>query len=131
MPKIILLSGKGKLEDFFFNALNESFGIEKVIVEETDDSRKLLKRRIKKLGVANVFGQYLFSSFVSQVLTSFSTKRIRQINREHSLNSSAMPVEKKILVKSVNEETTIELIQSMAPDIIIVNSTRIIKKKLI
>jgi folate-dependent phosphoribosylglycinamide formyltransferase PurN len=131
MPKIILLSGKGKLEDFFYNALNESFGIEKVIVEEANASRKLLRRRIKKLGVANVFGQFLFSSFVSPILAISSSKRIRQIIRENLLSSSPIPLEKKILVKSVNEESTIELIQSMAPDLIIVNSTRIIKKKLI
>jgi methionyl-tRNA formyltransferase len=73
----------------------------------------------------------LFSSFISPVLTVSSIKRIRQIIREHSLNSAPIPREKKIVVKSVNDESTIKLIQSINPDIIIVNSTGIIKRKLI
>jgi folate-dependent phosphoribosylglycinamide formyltransferase PurN len=131
MHKIVLLTGKGKLEEFFFNALNQSFGIEKVIIEESTNNLKHLKRRIRKVGVVSVFGQYLFSACISPILAIFSIKRIRQIIRENALHAPPIPDDKKILVKSVNADSTIELIQLIKPDIVIVNSTRIIQKKLL
>ena len=52
--KIILLAGKGQSTLFMYNAINEVFPIENVIIEDKISSRKLLQIRIKKLGYFKV-----------------------------------------------------------------------------
>ncbi len=126
-----MLSGKGKFAPFIYNGLLNSYPIEKVIIEEDEDYELLLKRRAKKIGLVKVYGQKLFNKYVIKKLMQSSKSRIKEIIRGQCLNGANIPHENKLNIRSVNDLSTIELIGSLQPDIILVNSTRLIKKALL
>ncbi|MDB5200279.1 MAG: hypothetical protein JWO92_2242 [Chitinophagaceae bacterium] len=126
-PKIILLSGEKQFIRYIYNGLKKQFEIDAVIFEESESSDIIYKRRAKKIGIIKVIGQKLFDKFIIKRLIKSSFPRIKEIIKKFKLDSSKIPIEKTIMVKSVNDASTIALIQSINPDIIIVNATRIIK----
>ena len=130
-PKIILLSGEKQFVRYIYNGLKKEFEIDKVIFEEGESAETIYKRRIKRIGIIKVIGQKLFDKFIIKHLLKSSKPRIQEIIKIFQLNSTQIPEEKKILVKSVNDLSTIALIQSIDPDIIIVNCTRILKAELL
>lgn len=129
--KIIMLIGKGESSTFMYNGLKNSFNITKVIVEEKSSRKKFLKRRIKRLGYLKVFGQVLFQLTVPKMLKRNSKKRIEEIKSKYKLNSKSIPETVVRNVNSVNSVDCIEFLQKEKPDLIIVNGTRIISKKVL
>jgi methionyl-tRNA formyltransferase len=83
------------------------------------------------LGLVTVVGQILFQIIIATPLTYFSKKRKQEIIDKNALDLTPIPVEKITAVPSVNSETTIELLQTLQPDLVIVNGTRIISKKVL
>ena len=73
--KIVILAGKGDSSKIVFNALDSQFGIEKIIVEDKENTKKFIKRRIKRLGIFTVVGQILFQLIIGKFLGSTSKKR--------------------------------------------------------
>ena len=130
-PKIILLSGKGKFSQFVYNGLQDRYPIDKVIIEEDIDYDTLLKRRRKKIGRIRVIGQRLFNKYIVKKLMEESKSRVKEIIQQYRLNPAKIPRDKIIPIRSVNDNSTIELLQELAPDIVLVNGTRIIGKKLL
>lgn len=126
-----MLTGKGKSSTFMYNGLKDSFHISKVIIEEKPDRKKFLKRRIKRLGYFQVIGQILFQLTIPKVLERISQKRIQEIKRHYNLDSKPIPESTIHNVNSVNSVECIELIKRENPDLIIVNGTRIISKKML
>ncbi|MDR2638323.1 MAG: formyl transferase [Helicobacteraceae bacterium] len=129
--RIVLLGGEGLTTDIVFNAINDRFGIIAAIIEDKEDKKEFIKRRINKLGLFAVSGQILFQLFISKPLRRLSKYRIDQIIKENSLKTISIPDEKIKRVKSVNSDTAIELLTQINPDLIIVNGTRIISKNVI
>ena len=129
--KIILLGGRAESTDMVFNALNRTFGIETVIIEEKESLKLFLRRRIKRLGIITVLGQISFQIFIPKVLNAISKNRKKEIIELYNLDITDISKEKVKLVKSVNAQSTIELIKEINPDLIIVNGTRIISKKVL
>lgn len=129
--KIVLLCGKGDSSLFMYNGIKNQFKIQAIIQEQKFSSKKLLKRRIKKLGVLRVVNQVFFQVLIPRVLLFFSIRRIKEIKNNYNLNNE--PFLKNILnfVPSVNSEECLRLICTIKPDIIIVNGTRIISKKIL
>ena len=127
-PKIILLSGKGKFAQFIYNGINRNYEINKVIIEQNEDYKALMKKRMRRIGRIKVMGQIMFSKFIVPKLIKKSGARAKAIIREHKLEPAKIPDDKIINVTSVNDQATIDLIGNIKPDIIIVNSTRIINK---
>ncbi|KQS92776.1 formyl transferase [Chryseobacterium sp. Leaf394] len=129
--KIVLLAGKGISTNIVFNSLNQNFAVVTAIVEEPENRKIFLKRRLKKLGFATVLGQVLFQILISKPLSVLSKKRHQEIISQLGLNVSEIPAEKMVTVKSVNSKTTLELLHEINPDLVIVNGTRIISKKVL
>lgn len=67
--KIVMLAGKGQSTLFMYNAINEIFPIDKVIIENKISNKKLLQTRIKKVGYLKVINQLLFQIIISKLLT--------------------------------------------------------------
>ncbi|MEO6329204.1 MAG: formyl transferase [Ginsengibacter sp.] len=130
-PKIIFLSGEKQFIKYIYNGIKKTFEIEAVIFEERESADNIYKRRVKKIGIVKVWGQKLFDRFIINRLLKSSIPRIKEIIKKFKLDSSKIPEEKKIFVKSVNDVDTITLIQSINPDIVIVNATRILKNDLL
>jgi len=125
-----MLLGDDELSSLMFNGIKEQFLIEKVIIEESGSKIKLLLRRIKRLGVFVVFGQVIFLLYTFYLRIN-SKKRIDEIKTQHALLDS--PIDESIVtrVTSINCEETLNLLRQYKPDVVIVNGTSIIKKKIL
>jgi len=128
---IVLLAGRGQSTNIVFNSINKKFGIVTAIIEDNENTKTFIKRRIKRLGILTVIGQILFQILISIPLNFLSKKRQQEIINENLLDLTEIPNEKINAVTSVNSETTITLLKNLNPDIVIVNGTRIISKKVL
>lgn len=129
--KIIFLAGKGQSTTFLYNALKDDFDIDAVILEDSVSSKKLIKGRIKRLGYLSVINQLVFQTIISKTLIFFSKNRIEELKLKYNLVSNPIPQPKIIDVPSVNSEVSINSLRKLDADIIIVNGTRIISKKVL
>lgn len=128
--KIIMLVTDGNSSKIMFNALNDSFNIQKIIIEEDVSKKKLLKNRVKRLGLLKVIGQVIFILF-NKLLSKLSKKQISHLKEKYLLDDSYFQKDLVKNVKSVNSTETKEIIESINPDIIIVNGTRIISEEIL
>lgn len=130
-PKIVILAGPGSSTDILFHTLDQAFGIAQVIVEEPVSQRQLLRRRAEKLGWKKVVGQVLFKILVASPLTVKSQQRLAEIRTANQLREQPIPEDRLKRVASVNSPECIAELQRLQPDVIVVNGTRIIAKKVL
>lgn len=126
-----MLAGKGPSTTYLYNQLIEDFNIAAVIIEEEIDKKIFLKRRAQKLGWWKVLGQVLFQALIVPILRRVSHKRLKEIKANYRFDETAIHEDKLKHVKSVNDQKCIELLMEIKPDIIVVNGTRIISKKVL
>ncbi len=129
--KIVMLAGGGESTAFMYHGLAAYFTIHTVIIEEGTDLKTFLKRRIKKLGWWQVIGQVLFTKLCVPLIRSGSQARIQQIKDDYQLNDSPVDPAKVFRVPSVNSEACLRKLKEINPDVIVVNGTRIITKKIL
>ncbi len=129
--KIILLAADCESSRWVYNALEESIGLEAVILEQPVSKKELAKRRIKKIGLLPVIGQVFFSALAVPLLRIRSKKRKAALVNKFGLSNETFDNSKTSRVSSVNEEGCLKAIQLLKPDIIVVNGTRIISKNLL
>ena len=129
--KIVLIAGKGDSTNIVYNALIKKHNIETVIIEDGEDIIRFIKRRIRRLGIFTVLGQVAFQILIVKPLAFFSKKKIESILFQNSLNVSPIPEKRILYVSSINSDDTLFHLQKIQPDLIIVNGTRIISKKIL
>ena len=129
--KIIMLATDCDATNIIYNYLKNDFNITEVIIEEKESKKVFLKRRIKKLGYWTVIGQIFFQLIIAKLLIILSKKRISEILNQFVLSTARIPEKKITHVTSINDSSTVELIQKINPDLIIVSGTRIISKKIL
>ncbi|MDB4770095.1 formyl transferase [Akkermansiaceae bacterium] len=101
------------------------------MVEDTPmPKRKFLKRRVKKFGYLKVGGQILFMIY-NWFLYKKSKRRVGLIKRQYNLEGSCYPQEVFKKFKSINSEESIQFLGKKKPDVVIVNGTRIISKRVL
>lgn len=127
MPKgIVLLLGRGTSSRFVFNGLKNHFLIKKVIIESPLPRFSLVRKRVRKLGLARVFGQILFRVLVVPYLKWSARVRMAEICRGYELDSSPIPDEVILAVGSVNDQDCAAALRQLAPALVVVNGTRIV-----
>lgn len=129
--RVIILATEGQTTNLLYNNLVKHYNVETVIIEEKISSKLILKNRIKNLGLFKTFGQLVFVVFVPRILRIFSKKRIQQIIENYSQNDKPIPSNKITPITSINDKLTIQIVQDSSPELIFVNGTRIINKKII
>lgn len=129
--KIVMLATEGDSTNIIYNAINAEFAICTVIIEKKESKKIFIKRRIKKLGIITVGGQILFQLIIVKLLNIFSVRRIKKILVENQLNTADIPAGKIIRVNSINNNAVAEMLRDIKPDLIIINGTRIISKKIL
>jgi methionyl-tRNA formyltransferase len=97
------------------------------IVEHPPSRALLAWRRAKRIGMTRALGQVLFVTAISPLLRRLSAKRIGELRRELTPDSAANLSGCAVEVESVNSQESIEHIARIAPDVVVVNGTRIIK----
>ncbi len=128
--RIVLLCSDGDSTRSIYNALRKKNGDIKVVMEKPISRWEMAKRRAKRLGFVEVFGQMLFVGVVVSVLARLSRKRIAEIEQTYNLENDWENAE-IIEIDSVNSEKAIEILKEIKPKLVVVNGTRIIGKKLL
>ena len=131
--KIIMLVGPGTSAKYVYNGLKSEFDVLHVIraVGAPGGRKKFIKRRIKRLGYWKVFGQILFKVGIVKPLEIMSQRRVELLKSELNLSDEFYPSNVLIDVPHVNAKECLITLQEIAPDIIIVNGTEIISKKIL
>ncbi len=128
--RVVLFSGRGDSSDAVFAYLKEHHNLVGVVIDGPSSRKLMIKRRIKKLGYFIVFLQALFQKGIVPLLMKSSKKR----QTELWTTIKTEPVESfedKLTPETINDEEVVEYVKKCNADIIIVNGTRIIKKKII
>lgn len=132
MKKIILLAVEGDTTWMLINHLRrEGISITHIVLENPISKVQLVKRRVKKLGMATVFGQLVFQLGIVPMLRHLARKRIQEILKEYHCYTNPPASVAVKQVTSVNNESTIQWLQDQQPDLILVNGTRILSKKIL
>ncbi len=126
-----MLAGKGVSTNYIYNGITSEVNIEKILITQSSSTKKMLKRRIKRLGFLTVFNQLIFQVFITRTIKVFSKNLYKKRIKDLKLNSNPLPKEKIIEVGLVNSELTKKTIKNLDPDVIIVNGTAIIGKKIL
>lgn len=129
--KIVFLASDCESSRWVYNALIKDFEIEAAVIEQPVSKKKIIKGRIKKIGYIKVTGQILFSAFVVPFLKMKTRGRRSFLVNQYQLSNSNFINGRTHYVASVNDEACKILLQQLQPDIIIVNGTRIISKKIL
>lgn len=131
--KIVVLAGENESTNFIYNSLNSSYNIECVILEKNSNKhkKKLMKSRIKKLGILTVLGQLIFQVFIVKFLSFKSKKTSNNLKKTYGLDPSPIDKNKIFEVNSINSNISLKKIKELSPDLIIVNGTRIISSKIL
>lgn len=129
--KIILLAVDCDFTNMIYHALKKSYPNIEVIFEEQVSKGKLINGRIRKLGLLKVLGQLIFQVGVYPILKRKSQVRIKSILHKSGLSSEPIPKEIVQKVGSANDIKSINLIKEKAPDLIIINGTRILSKEFV
>jgi phosphoribosylglycinamide formyltransferase-1 len=130
LPCVVLLAGDGPSTRMVFHALQSRLGNSvrlEAIVEAPVARAQLLKRRVKRLGLARVAGQVLFMATVVPLLRARAQKRIAQIRSLHGLVDT--PLFQVHHVPSANSVEAREVLRSLSPAVVVVNGTRILDRE--
>lgn len=128
-----MLAGNGECTSIIYNELSNHFNFDNIIIEEKISRIVFLKKRIRRLGLCTVFGQILFKLCVEPILKKLSKNRIKEILDTNQLSPSSeyKKTDKYIRIKNVNDDETYHLLKRIQPDIVVVNGTNIISKKIL
>jgi methionyl-tRNA formyltransferase len=129
--KIVFLASDCESSRWVYNAVINDFEIAAAIIEQPISKKILFKARIKKIGFFRIMGQVMFSILVVPILRKKATNRKAGLINQYQLNNTAFNINKMYKVSSVNDEACKQLLQQIQPDIILVNGTRIISKKIL
>ena len=129
--RIVMLCSDCFSTTALYNYISRFYPIQNVIIENPLRGSVLAKKRLKKLGFIKVAGQVLFSIAIVNFLKLSSKKRVKEIKRFFNVDESVIPDTKKINIFSVNDEKCITILKEINPDIVLVNGTRIISKRLL
>ncbi|HJV90103.1 MAG TPA: formyl transferase [Holophagaceae bacterium] len=126
MPNIVALTNGSPHSWIILNALAERFGSFKVLIEDKESRRVLLRRRMKRQGFLKVAGQVGFT-LLQVVVGRLSRPRIRRIIQEFALNPHPAPGCEVIRIGSVNAPACRDALAAARPDVVVVFGTRMIR----
>ncbi len=129
--KVIMLAGQCESTYIIFNALKDTYHIEKIIIEEPVSKFQTLIRRSRKLGLRVTIGQVLFVLIIRPILNVISRKHILELKRNYKLDDTLPDKSRIIPVKSVNSPETISILKMINPSVVLINGTRIISKEVL
>jgi folate-dependent phosphoribosylglycinamide formyltransferase PurN len=130
-PRLVLLAGPGESTRIVYHALAAEFDVAKVILEDPVPRSEFLRRRARRYGWAKVFGQALFVALIVPYLRFEARTRIAEIKRQHRLRDEPIDEAKILHVPSANAPECRSALTALAPDIVVVNGTRILSKELL
>ena len=129
--KIVFLASDCESSRWVYNAVVKDFEIAAAIIEQPISKKVLLKGRLKRIGFFKVMGQVMFSLLMVPYLRKKASSRKVFLIDKYQLSDAGFDGTKVFQIASVNDEACKQLLQQIQPDIILVNGTRIISKKIL
>lgn len=123
---IVILTAGGALANIVVNGLVRRLGPVTIIEEVPESKSGIIRRRVRMLGWVAALGQMCFG-IVQRVLWP-NTARIRTVWADYALDTSDPASLTKYRVPSVNSEHCQDLLRALAPAVVAVYGTRIIRK---
>ena len=129
--RIALLAGPGESTRIVYHALAAEFEVAKMILEDPVPRWEFLRRRARRYGWAKVFGQVLFMALIAPYLRLEARARVAEIKQQHGLRDDPIDEAKIIRVPSANGPECRAALERLAPEVVVVNGTRILSKELL
>jgi methionyl-tRNA formyltransferase len=129
--RVVILAGEGESTLLIYNGIKDDFLIEKVVIEKPKIKLKLLKNRVKNLGLTRVVGQLFFMIYNLLWMKPLSKKRIKEIKDYKKISDKKINETNILEVSTINSKRLINILQHINPDVVVVNGTQIIKKQVI
>lgn len=128
---IVVLTRRGDLHSMLVNHLAERFRIAAVVVETDRGSirRKMLRRRLRKLGILRVLGQLLYVAFERAPRPGAK----RHLDRLLAGQDLTPPDQRyrTVEVKRINDPPARDLLREIGPRVVVVAGTSLLRKKLL
>lgn len=124
---IVLLGGDNPTTWIVYNALVQHFGPLKALIEPRVAKRAMFRTRVRKLGLFRVLSQIAFVMLVRPFLRRAGERRIREICQRFGLETIAPLTRDIITIDSANSADCLAVLKEIAPKVVIVNGTRILK----
>ncbi|MFV9551003.1 formyl transferase [Algibacter sp. PT7-4] len=127
--KIIMIVGDWYYPKMVYQSLKTEFNIQNIIIDKGESTYKLLKRRVKRLGIIHVIGQLLFRILAVSYINKTSKKRFQEILNKYNIKEASFDLQKTVEISSINSLEGQKLLKKINPDIVIIVTTRILSKK--
>lgn len=125
--KIVLLATPGLPTDILVNWLRDAgFPPAAILMEPAQSRRTLLRGRCRRLGLRAVLGQLAFMALIPPWLRCQSVARRAEILRQYGLRTDQLSDSTFTPIPSVNAPDSARLLRELAPDVVILNGTRIV-----
>jgi methionyl-tRNA formyltransferase len=130
-PRIVFLAGRDESSNIVHHALAGVADVVAVIQEDPPSKVKMVKRRIKRVGLLPVVDQILFVTLVAPILKRTSVARVEAIRAQAGMEAAPVPSGVVQCVPSINHPSVIEALQAHQPDVVVINGTRIIGQRVL
>lgn len=127
---ILLFCGNDRSSATVFTHLKLHHNLIGVVTELPGSRKKLIKNRIKRLGFFTVFLQLLFMKLQVPFIKFISKRRFEEIKKSFKIEE-INHFNNILQVSSINNIEVIDYVNEIKPDVIVVNGTRIISKKIL
>lgn len=124
---VLLIGREGESTSILHNALASRFTV-RVAYEEPPSRWRLIRSRIRRMGLAPVLGQIAFQVCIAVPLGVLSAARRKEILAGSGVSSVKPPASSVSWIHSVNGKDCLELVRMISPDLIVINGTRILSR---
>lgn len=129
--KLIVFATPGLTTNLLLQQLRRHGEIQLLVLEKPESSRAKIKRRLRKIPFFKVFGQVMFLAIIFPLLKRRAAKRVNKIVLEAGYQSTQPQGLPTKHISSINQLNVADLLNQYQPDMIFVNGTRIISKKIL
>lgn len=130
MSGVVVLAQDDPSSRVIVAALRRLFPVAAVLIEPPEDRWFFLKRRARRLGWVTVAGQVAFV-LAGPWLGRGTEDRIQEILDQAGLTDEPIPPSLLRPIPSVNDSGVSHLLEELAPEVVVVNGTRILAKRIL
>jgi phosphoribosylglycinamide formyltransferase-1 len=126
---IVILAGEHPWTWALANAVCRRFGVVPMVLERSPSKLRILRQRVRRLGLLTVAGQVGFGLAARAVRPFWRGQEQRICIRE---GLDERPLQESVIhVSSVNDDRTIDILRGLAPKVVVVSQTRIVARRVL
>jgi phosphoribosylglycinamide formyltransferase 1 len=126
---IVILAGEHPWTWALASAVRRRFGAVPIVLERPPSKVRILRQRVRRLGMLTVAGQVGFG-LAARAIRPFWRGQEQRICIREGLDARTLE-EGVIHVSSVNDDRTIDILCGLAPKVVIVSQTRIVARRVL